>query len=180
MTDHGGGPVTRVTRQLLQHFGIGARTVSLHQHNEPRAAERVLALLQQGKSVALVSDAGTPAISDPGALLVKRARDSGARVIPVPGPSALTAALSVAGLRTREFVSGRSASTGRTLGAGSGSPRARSGSDVPRRSRRLRAGCKQRLSGCHVRIVQDPIRARLSHRILAERERRRREKRCCS
>jgi 16S rRNA (cytidine1402-2'-O)-methyltransferase len=95
---------TRVTRQLLQHFGIGARTVSLHQHNEPRAAEGVLALLQQGKSVALVSDAGTPAISDPGALLVKRARDSGARVVPVPGPSALTAALSVAGLRTREFV----------------------------------------------------------------------------
>jgi 16S rRNA (cytidine1402-2'-O)-methyltransferase len=95
---------TRVTRHLLQHYGIGTRTVSLHQHNEARAAERVLALLQQGKSVALVSDAGTPAISDPGALLVRRARDGGARVVPVPGPSALTAALSVAGLRTREFV----------------------------------------------------------------------------
>jgi 16S rRNA (cytidine1402-2'-O)-methyltransferase len=95
---------TRVTRQLLQHYGIGTRTVSLHRHNEPRAAERMLALLQRGKSVALVSDAGTPAISDPGALLVERARDSGARVVPVPGPSALTAALSVAGLRTREFV----------------------------------------------------------------------------
>jgi 16S rRNA (cytidine1402-2'-O)-methyltransferase len=95
---------TRVTRQLLQHYGIGTRTVSLHRHNEPRAAERMLALLQRGKSVALVSDAGTPAISDPGALLVERARDSGARVVPVPGPSALTAALSVAGLRTREFA----------------------------------------------------------------------------
>jgi 16S rRNA (cytidine1402-2'-O)-methyltransferase len=95
---------TRVTRHLLQHYAIGTRTMSLHEHNEPRAAERVLELLQQGKSVALVSDAGTPAISDPGALLVKRARDSGARVVPVPGPSALTAALSVAGLRTQEFV----------------------------------------------------------------------------
>ncbi len=95
---------TRVTRQLLQHYGIGTRTVSLHRHNEPRAAERMLALLEQGKSIALVSDAGTPAISDPGVLLVKRARDSGARVVPVPGPSALAAALSVAGLRTREFL----------------------------------------------------------------------------
>jgi 16S rRNA (cytidine1402-2'-O)-methyltransferase len=95
---------TRVTRHLLRHYGIATRTMSLHQHNEPRAAARVLELLRQGRSVALVSDAGTPAISDPGALLVKRARDSGARVVPVPGPSALTAALSVAGLRIGEFV----------------------------------------------------------------------------
>jgi 16S rRNA (cytidine1402-2'-O)-methyltransferase len=95
---------TRVTRHLLHHFGIGTRTMSLHAHNEARSAERVLELLRQGKSIALVSDAGTPAISDPGALLVRRVRDSGARVVPVPGPSALTAALSVAGLRAHEFV----------------------------------------------------------------------------
>ena len=95
---------TRVTRRLLQHYNIGTRTMALHEHNEARAAERVLELLRQGKSVALVSDAGTPAISDPGALLVRRVRASGGRVVPVPGPSALTAALSVAGLRAHQFV----------------------------------------------------------------------------
>lgn len=95
---------TRVTRRLLQHYNIGTRTMALHEHNEARAAERVLELLRQGKSVALVSDAGTPAISDPGALLVRRVRASGVRVVPVPGPSALTAALSVAGLRAHQFV----------------------------------------------------------------------------
>jgi len=95
---------TRVTRRLLQHFAIGTRSMSLHEHNEARVAARVMALLRQGKSVALVSDAGTPAISDPGALLVRRVREDGARVVPVPGPSALTAALSVAGLQDGQFL----------------------------------------------------------------------------
>jgi len=95
---------TRVTRRLLQHFAIGTRSMSLHEHNVARVAARVMALLRQGKSVALVSDAGTPAISDPGALLVRRVREDGARVVPVPGPSALTAALSVAGLQDGQFL----------------------------------------------------------------------------
>jgi len=95
---------TRVTRRLLQHYDIDARAMSLHEHNEARVSARVIELLRQGKSVALVSDAGTPAISDPGALLVGRVRESGGRVVPVPGPSALTAALSVAGLQQGQFL----------------------------------------------------------------------------
>jgi 16S rRNA (cytidine1402-2'-O)-methyltransferase len=89
---------TRHTRALLNHFGISARLVALHQHNERRAAEEVLGWIAEGKAVALVSDAGTPAVSDPGAAVVEAVRASGARAIPVPGPSALTAALSASGL----------------------------------------------------------------------------------
>jgi 16S rRNA (cytidine1402-2'-O)-methyltransferase len=89
---------TRVTRRLLQHYGLAPRALSLHEHNERAASEKVLALLAEGASVALVSDAGTPAVSDPGAHLVGLARARGFTVVPVPGPSALTAALSVAGL----------------------------------------------------------------------------------
>ncbi|APV48490.1 16S rRNA (cytidine(1402)-2'-O)-methyltransferase [Betaproteobacteria bacterium GR16-43] len=89
---------TRVTRGLLTHFGIGTKLVALHQHNERRAAEQVVAWLAEGKRVALVTDAGTPAVSDPGALVVARAREAGHAVIPVPGASALTAALSASGI----------------------------------------------------------------------------------
>jgi 16S rRNA (cytidine1402-2'-O)-methyltransferase len=89
---------TRVTRALLSHFGIGARVIAIHEHNERKAAEGVLALLREGKSVALASDAGTPAISDPGALLVDRVRTEGFPVVPIPGASALTAALSASGI----------------------------------------------------------------------------------
>lgn len=90
---------TRNTRHLLQHHGIGdAKLLALHQHNERAGAEKVIALLQQGQSVALVSDAGTPAVSDPGALLVEAVRAASFRVIPVPGASAAIAALSASGL----------------------------------------------------------------------------------
>ncbi|MGZ5033274.1 MAG: 16S rRNA (cytidine(1402)-2'-O)-methyltransferase [Usitatibacter sp.] len=89
---------TRHTRELLNHFGIGAKLVALHAHNERGAAERVAAWIAEGKSVALVSDAGTPAVSDPGAVLVASVRAAGHRVFPVPGASALTAALSASGL----------------------------------------------------------------------------------
>jgi 16S rRNA (cytidine1402-2'-O)-methyltransferase len=95
---------TRVTRVLLDRHGVGTRLLALHEHNEARAAERMIALLREGKSLALVSDAGTPAISDPGALLVRRVRDAGLRVVPVPGPSALVALLSVAGLEDARFL----------------------------------------------------------------------------
>lgn len=89
---------TRVTKALLAHFGIGARVIAVHGHNERAAAEGILALLREGKAVALASDAGTPAVSDPGALVVDRVRAEGFPVVPVPGPSALTAALSASGI----------------------------------------------------------------------------------
>lgn len=89
---------TRVSRRLLAHHGVDTPLAPVHEHNEAAAAARVIETLRAGRSVALVSDAGTPAVSDPGALLVRRVREAGLRVVPVPGPSALTAALSVAGL----------------------------------------------------------------------------------
>ena len=95
---------TRVTRHLLQHYGIDARPIALHEHNETRAGERVVELLRAGKSVALVSDAGTPAVSDPGARLVRRVREAGFAIVPIPGASALTAAVSAAGLLEGRFL----------------------------------------------------------------------------
>jgi 16S rRNA (cytidine1402-2'-O)-methyltransferase len=95
---------TRVTRSLLTHLGISAKVVALHAHNERGAAEKVVEWIAAGQSVALVSDAGTPAINDPGAIVVARVRAEGGRVIPVPGASALTAALSAAGLEFEGVV----------------------------------------------------------------------------
>lgn len=96
---------TRNTRHLLQHHGISeARLLALHQHNERGAAEKVIALLQQGQNVALVTDAGTPAVSDPGAVLVETVRAAGFRVIPIPGASAAVAALSASGLCAPHFL----------------------------------------------------------------------------
>jgi 16S rRNA (cytidine1402-2'-O)-methyltransferase len=96
---------TRNTRHLLQHHGISdARLLALHQHNERGAAEKVIAMLQQGQNVALVTDAGTPAVSDPGAVLVETVRAAGFRVIPIPGASAAVAALSASGLCTPHFL----------------------------------------------------------------------------
>ena len=96
---------TRNTRHLLQHHGIGeARLLALHQHNERGAGEKVVALLQQGQNVALVTDAGTPAVSDPGAVLVETVREAGFRVIPIPGASAAVTALSASGLSSPHFL----------------------------------------------------------------------------
>ncbi|HLP98199.1 MAG TPA: 16S rRNA (cytidine(1402)-2'-O)-methyltransferase [Sideroxyarcus sp.] len=96
---------TRNTKHLLQHHGIAdARLLALHQHNERGAAEKIIALLQQGQSVALVTDAGTPAVSDPGAVLVEAVRAAGFRVIPIPGPSAAVTALSASGLNAPHFL----------------------------------------------------------------------------
>jgi 16S rRNA (cytidine1402-2'-O)-methyltransferase len=95
---------TRTTRTLLARNGIAARTVALHEHNERRAAAKLIALLGEGKSVALVSDAGTPALSDPGAWLVAEAHRAGIRVSPVPGPSAAAAALSISGFAAPRFL----------------------------------------------------------------------------
>ena len=94
---------TRHTGRLLLHFGVKTRLLALHDHNEADRTATVIAELQSGKSVALVSDAGTPLISDPGYRLVQAAHEAGMTVSPIPGPSALTAALSVAGLPTDRF-----------------------------------------------------------------------------
>jgi len=96
---------TRNTAHLLTHHGISAnRLIAVHQHNERSAAEKIITFLQAGQSVAFVSDAGTPAVSDPGALLVHAVRSAGLRVIPVPGASAAMAALSAAGLNEPHFL----------------------------------------------------------------------------
>jgi 16S rRNA (cytidine1402-2'-O)-methyltransferase len=89
---------TRVTGALLAHFAIDKPMLALHQHNERRAIARVVAALDEGRAVALAADAGTPAISDPGAMLVQAVRNKGCPTIPIPGPSALAAAWSVSGL----------------------------------------------------------------------------------
>lgn len=94
---------TRTTRTLLARYGVATRTLALHAHNERRAAARLVALLRQGKNLALVSDAGTPGLSDPGAALVAEAHRAGVAVRPVPGPSAAAAAFSVAGFPSAGF-----------------------------------------------------------------------------
>ena len=94
---------TRRTGQLLRHFGIDTPLLSLHEHNEGRKADRLVERLRRGESIALVSDAGTPAISDPGAGLVAATRAAGVRVEPVPGASAVMAAVSAAGLEDGHF-----------------------------------------------------------------------------
>ncbi|MGB1256304.1 MAG: 16S rRNA (cytidine(1402)-2'-O)-methyltransferase [Thiolinea sp.] len=95
---------TRVTRKLLTHLGIKNRLQSLHEHNEADRVAEVKTLLEQGESVALVSDAGTPLISDPGYHLVAELSGKGFRVVPVPGASAIITALSAAGLPTDRFA----------------------------------------------------------------------------
>lgn len=95
---------TRHSRQLLQHFAISTKMQALHQHNEQAKSEQIVARLRQGSSVALISDAGTPAISDPGYLLVRAVSTAGFSVRPVPGVSAVTTALSVAGLAADKFT----------------------------------------------------------------------------
>ncbi|PJK08265.1 16S rRNA (cytidine(1402)-2'-O)-methyltransferase [Lysobacteraceae bacterium NML95-0200] len=95
---------TRHSRPLLQQFGIDTPLLALHEHNEEALAEKLVARLLAGESLALISDAGTPLVSDPGFRLVQAARKAGVRVSPVPGASALIAALSVAGLPSDRFV----------------------------------------------------------------------------
>lgn len=90
---------TRVAGKLLAHFGIDVRVISSHEHNERQSAAGIVKLLGDGKSVALTTDAGTPAIADPGSEVVARAREHGFRIVPIPGASALSAALSVSGER---------------------------------------------------------------------------------
>jgi len=97
---------TRHTRKLLHHYGISTKTVSYHEHNEQERARQLIELLREGNDVAVVSDAGTPSISDPGFRLVRAAIENEIAVVPVPGPSALISALIAAGLPTDEFFFG--------------------------------------------------------------------------
>jgi 16S rRNA (cytidine1402-2'-O)-methyltransferase len=95
---------TRHTLKLLNHFEIRKTLLSCHANDETRGAERVLGLLAQGKTVAYCSDAGTPGLSDPGAILARRAREAGHTISPLPGPSAFAALVSVAGMGGRSFL----------------------------------------------------------------------------
>lgn len=97
---------TRHTRKLLTHFGINTPTLSYHDHNERERADELLQRLQAGSSIAIVSDAGTPGINDPGFRLIRLAIEHDLTVVPVPGPSALVTALVASGLPTDEFFFG--------------------------------------------------------------------------
>jgi len=95
---------TRHSRKLLSSYSISVPLVSLHEHNERSVAKRIVQALKEGASIALISDAGTPLISDPGYRLVRGAHEAGIPVVPVPGPSALVCALSGSGMATDRFV----------------------------------------------------------------------------
>ena len=94
---------TRRTGRLLSHIGVKSRLMALHDHNEEKSVAKIIKMLQDGQSIALVSDAGTPLVSDPGYRLVSAAHDNNIGVSPIPGASAVVAALSVAGLATDRF-----------------------------------------------------------------------------
>ena len=95
---------TRHSAPLLRHFGVNAHLLAAHEHNEEAAAQQIIVRLAAGESVALVTDAGTPAISDPGARLVARVRAAGFRVVPLPGACAAVTALSAAGIEAPHFL----------------------------------------------------------------------------
>ena len=97
---------TRHTKKLLNHYGINTKTISYHEHNERERAAELLELLKSGKDIAVVSDAGTPGISDPGFRLTRIAIENGVSVVPVPGANALITALIASGLPTDEFFFG--------------------------------------------------------------------------
>lgn len=97
---------TRHTHKLLNHYGIKTKTVSYHEHNERERASELLEMINRGSDIAIVSDAGTPAISDPGFRLAQLAIENNVRVVPVPGPSALLTALVASGMPTDEFFFG--------------------------------------------------------------------------
>lgn len=95
---------TRHTVGLLNHYGISKKLIAVHEHNEQQSAEKLIAQLKAGESIALVTDAGTPGISDPGALVVEAVRKAGIKVVPVPGASAVIAALSASGITQNGFL----------------------------------------------------------------------------
>ncbi|GLX87347.1 ribosomal RNA small subunit methyltransferase I [Thalassotalea loyana] len=130
---------TRHTQRLLNHFAISNKTISLHDHNERQRQDYFLQLLQEGKSIALVSDAGTPLISDPGFHIVSFLREHDIRIVPVPGACAAISALSVAGLPTDRFtfegfLPSKSGARQKTLAALANEERTMVFYDAPRRA----------------------------------------------
>jgi 16S rRNA (cytidine1402-2'-O)-methyltransferase len=95
---------TRHTSGLLSHFGISKKLIAVHEHNEHQSAEKLLVQLKAGENIALVTDAGTPGISDPGAVVVDLVRKAGIKVVPIPGVSAVIAALSASGISQNGFL----------------------------------------------------------------------------
>jgi 16S rRNA (cytidine1402-2'-O)-methyltransferase len=95
---------TRHTSGLLSHFGISKKLIAVHEHNENQSAEKLLVQLNAGENIALVTDAGTPGISDPGAVVVDFVRKAGVKVVPIPGVSAVIAALSASGISQNGFL----------------------------------------------------------------------------
>ena len=95
---------TRHSQRLMNHLGVNTRLLSLHEHNEREKSQTIINKIKEGQNVALVSDAGTPLISDPGYFLVKLAQEQGVKVVPIPGASAVVTALSVSGLPSDRFV----------------------------------------------------------------------------
>ena len=95
---------TRHSAGLLNHFGINKKLIAVHEHNERQSADKLLGLLQNGENIALVTDAGTPGISDPGAVVVHVLRQAGVKVVPIPGASAVIAALSASGIMQNGFL----------------------------------------------------------------------------
>ena len=94
---------TRHSSGLLSHFGISKKLIAVHEHNEHQSAEKLVLALKNGENIALITDAGTPAVSDPGAIVVKIVRDAGIKVVPIPGVSAVVAALSASGITQNGF-----------------------------------------------------------------------------
>ncbi|MCF8185790.1 MAG: 16S rRNA (cytidine(1402)-2'-O)-methyltransferase [Sulfuritalea sp.] len=95
---------TRHTSGLLSHFGISKKLIAVHEHNERQSAEKLLLQLKAGQNIALVTDAGTPGVSDPGAVVVDFVRQAGVKVVPIPGASAVIAALSASGISQNGFL----------------------------------------------------------------------------
>lgn len=149
---------TRHSRVLLQHYGITTPLISLHAHNEQARTEQLLERLLKGEDGALISDAGTPLISDPGTVLVARLRAAGVRVSPVPGPSAVMAALSCAGLPTTRFsfegfLSSRASARQAQLAALKGQPYTRVFYEAPHRIMDTLADMRQIWGGDHACVV---------------------------
>lgn len=94
---------TRHSSGLLSHFGISKKLVSVHEHNEQQSAEKLVLALKKGENIALITDAGTPAVSDPGAIVVKMVHEAGIKVVPIPGVSAVITALSASGIVQNGF-----------------------------------------------------------------------------
>ncbi|HYJ91268.1 MAG TPA: 16S rRNA (cytidine(1402)-2'-O)-methyltransferase [Pyrinomonadaceae bacterium] len=170
---------TRHTRKLLEHFGIKKFLISYHEHNETERATELIKRLQKGESIALVSDAGTPAISDPGYRIVKLAIGSSIRVVPIPGPSAAVAALSATSLPTDSFFFGGflPAKTGerrRRLGELASIPGTLAFYEAPHRILRTLADCldvlgdrsaavARELTKVHEEIVRGSLSKLISH-----------------